>query len=315
MIPNIYSHRHCEERWSSRRRSSAVSRPSDEAISALWRGLLRFARNDRKNSIRAIRPFASFVLTLIAILALLLSPIATVRAQGRATVTASAVIQPARVAQLGFLNTAILKEINVKEGDVVTEGQILATLDTPELEFAVTAAEAALRSAQSFAELQRYGSNRIFRQGKIVYVPPPREMIEKADMRVTLAQAALEEAQAALAQSTLLAPFDGTVTSVPVLPGQMTQLDQTVIVLATLDQMQIETTDLSERDIAKIKLGQKATVFIDALGAEFPATVTAIAPRADTVGGDVVFKVTLTFDERPVGLLWGMTAEVTITTE
>ena len=265
--------------------------------------------------IRGIRQFAIFAPTLFTILALLLSPIVTVRAQGGATVTASAVIQPARVAHLGFLTTAMLKEINVKEGDIVTAGQTLATLDTPELEFAVTAAQAALRSAQSYAELQRYGGSRIYRGGQIIYQAPPHEMIAKADMRVTLAQAFLEAAQAALAQNALLAPFDGTVTSVPVLPGQLVQLDQTVLTIATLDQLQIETTDLSERDIAKIKVGQKATVFIDALDAEFPATVTAIAPRASTVGGDVVFKVTLVFGEQPVGLLWGMTAEVEILTE
>jgi len=33
---------------------------------------------------------------------------------------------------------------------------------------------------------------------------------------------------------------------------------------------------------------------------------------AGTVGGDVIFKVTIALDERPKGLLWGMTAEVTI---
>jgi hypothetical protein len=30
------------------------------------------------------------------------------------------------------------------------------------------------------------------------------------------------------------------------------------------------------------------------------------------VGGDIVFKVTIALDEQPKGLLWGMTAEVTI---
>lgn len=253
---------------------------------------------------------------LIGILALLVSPTAmTVRAQDGAMVTASATIQPAHVVHLGFLNTAMLKEISVKEGDVVEVGQILATLDTPEFKYAISAAEAALNSAKSYAELQRYGGSRVFRGGQFVYQAPPHEMIAKADMRVRLAQASLEAAQAALAQSTLLAPLGGTVTSAPVLPGQLVQLDQTVLTIATLDQLQIETTDLAERDIAKIQIGQKATVFIDALDAEFSATVIAIAPRAEKVGGDVVFKVTLVFDEQPVGLLWGMTAEVTITTE
>lgn len=269
-------------------------------------------RKSKKNF--SVAPWLNRVPFAVLLLALLLSPIVPARAQGGATVTASATIQPAHVVQLGFLNTAMLKEVNVKEGDVVTEGQVLAVLDTPELEYAVTAAEAALRSAQSYAQLQRYG-NRVFRGGEFVTQAPPHEIIAKADMRVTLAQASLEAAQIALAQSQLLAPRGGTVISVPVVPGQMVQLGDTVVALATLDQLQIETTDLAERDIAKIHVGQKATVFIDALDAEFSATVVAIEPRAEKVGGDVVFKVTLVFDEQPVGLLWGMTAEVTITTE
>ena len=263
----------------------------------------------------SVSPWLSRMFVVAIILSLLLSPIVPARAQGGATVIASGAIQPAHVVQLGFLNTALLKEVNVKEGDVVTEGQVLATLDTPELEYAVTAAEAALRSAQSYAQLQRYGGSRVFRGGEFVYQAPPHEMIAKADMRVTLAQASLEAAQIALAQSQLIAPLGGTIISAPVLPGQMAQLGDTVVAIATLDQLQIETTDLAERDIAKIKVGQKATVFIDALNAEFPATIIAIAPRADKVGGDVVFKVTLSFDKQPEGLLWGMTAEVTITTE
>ena len=51
---------------------------------------------------------------------------------------------------------------------------------------------------------------------------------------------------------------------------------------------------------------------IEALEETFNGEVMAISPIADTVGGDVVFKVTIAFDEQPKDLLWGMTAEVTI---
>ena len=51
---------------------------------------------------------------------------------------------------------------------------------------------------------------------------------------------------------------------------------------------------------------------IEALGESFLASVVSISPLADTLGGDVVYEVTLTFSEPPVGLLGGMTAEVAI---
>jgi hypothetical protein len=37
-----------------------------------------------------------------------------------------------------------------------------------------------------------------------------------------------------------------------------------------------------------------------------------IAPRANTLGGDVVFAVTVALDDQPPGLRWGMSVEVEI---
>ena len=82
--------------------------------------------------------------------------------------------------------------------------------------------------------------------------------------------------------------------------------------LATLDQLQLETTDLSERDITRVKVSAPVNIFIESLDENFTGEVVSISPKADTVGGDVVFKVTIAFDEQPNRLLWGMTAEVTI---
>ena len=268
-------------------------------------------------NIRGIRQFAIFALSLLTLLALLVSPAATtVRAQGGSSVTASAVIVPAQVSEMSFLTTALIRDVSVEAGDFVEAGKPLAALDTPELEYLVTAAEAAYHSAQSYAELQRYGSVKKYDdRGRVYFEAPPHEVIQKADARAEQAHVALEVAQASLALSTMAAPYNGTVVAVHAAPGELVQPGQPVLTLATLDKLQIETTDLSERDIAKIKIGQPATVSIEALDAKFPATVIAIAPRADTLGGDVIFKVTLAFDQQPSGLLWGMTAEVEIVIE
>jgi HlyD family secretion protein len=47
---------------------------------------------------------------------------------------------------------------------------------------------------------------------------------------------------------------------------------------------------------------------------EFPGKVTDISRVSSTVGGDVVFKVTIELDQQPQGLLWGMSADVNIET-
>jgi len=254
-----------------------------------------------------------FVLSfsLVAVLTVFAAPARPASAQSDG-VTASGVFVPAEISKLGFVTSGLVKEVLVKEGDSVKAGDVLAVLDAPDLQFAVTAAEAALRSAQVNAELQRYGRVKERRNGKIFWTQLPKEYIEIADIQVSQAQAALEVAQTSLAQTVLVAPFDGTIAEMRLTPGEFVQAGQAVIVLAALDQFQVETTDLSERHVMRVQIGNAAEVFIEALNQNIQGEVIAISPVADVVGGDVVFKVTIAPNEQIKGLLWGMTAEVTI---
>src|SRR5512141_548989 len=68
-------------------------------------------------------------------------------AQTAGTVSASAVVEPAQTSDLAFLIAAPVKEVNVKAGDQVKAGQVLVVLDTPDLVYAVTSAQAELDSA------------------------------------------------------------------------------------------------------------------------------------------------------------------------
>lgn len=265
----------------------------------------------------------SHVLQLITsalLLILLVDPVSIARASdanrlisAQNTVTASAVIVPTQVAELGFLISGIAKEVPVKEGDFVEAGQTLLVLDSPELQFAVMEAQAALRSAQSYADLQKYRRVENRRNGKIFYDVIPVEVRQLADAKVQQAQVTLELAQIDLGESSLIAPFDGTVTSLEVIPGEFVEANQAIVTLATLDNLQLETTDLSERDIPNVKVGAPVDISVSALNENFTGKAISILPRAGNVAGDVVFKVTIAFDKQPKNLLWGMTAEVSIT--
>jgi len=235
-------------------------------------------------------------------------------------VTASAVIVPAQVTELGFLISGIARDIPVKEGDTVKAGQTLMVLDTPDLQFAVNEARAGLRAAQAEKEL-RY--NEIIKKIVVVRRPTnifvekyllsvPHEVIEIAAANVQQAQASLDIAQANLAQGMLIAPHDGTIASIGVTPGEFVPSDQAVITLATLNALQVETTDLSERDIRNVHIGDSVDIFVEALNKNISGKVIGISPIASTVNGDVVFKVTIAPDTQSEGMLWGMTAEVKI---
>lgn len=125
------------------------------------------------------------------------------------------------------------------------------------------------------------------------------------------ARADLHAAQVRLAQTRLTAPIDGIVAQVNVIAGEYAAPGKVLIVLSNVEQLQVKTTDLSERDVTKVKVGEPAVIRIVALKQEFSGTVISISPLASVLGGDVVYEITLAFDEQPAGALAGMTADVT----
>ncbi len=242
------------------------------------------------------------------------TPIPATTAQAPGSISASAVVEPAQQSSMAFLLAAPVKQVYARAGDRVSAGQPLIMLDTPDLEYAVTAAEAELASAQANADLQRMGRKK-WNGNQWVYVSTPPEWKQQADARVTQAQAALDAAKADLAQGTLVAPFDGTVVSVDVVPGEMVTPQKPVLVIGDLSRLQVATTDLSEREIAGVQLGQAASVHLKAFSEDLAGKVVAIAPKAQIYNGDTVFKVTVQLDQQPDTMMWGMTGDVSIQTD
>jgi HlyD family secretion protein len=218
------------------------------------------------------------------------------------SVSASATIVPLKKAELAFANVGRVKAVDVKVGDQVTAGQVLVELDTTLLEAKVKEAEANVEVAQVQVNyLKRVGTDELH--------------LESAQAEADRAQALLDSANTTLAtQSTLVAPFDGTVAVVDISPAETVVPGRVIITLGDFSRLQVETKDLSERDVPRVQAGQTASVFIEALNQEFPGKVIEISRISSTVGGDVVFKVTIDLDEQPQGLLWGMSADVKIET-
>jgi len=217
-------------------------------------------------------------------------------------VSASAVVVPVQKMELAFPTLGMVKTVEVAEGDSVTANQTLVTLDSAILESRVKEAEANVIIAQTTVTYLK-------RSGATV------ERLDAANADVERAMAAVEIAKAQLAQATLLAPTDGMIATVDISPAEVVNPGQIVIVMGDLVNFQIETTDLSEKDITSVQVGQSATIFIDALDGEFTGKVSDISRISETVGGDVVYKVTIQFDSQPEGLRWGMSADVKIETK
>jgi multidrug efflux pump subunit AcrA (membrane-fusion protein) len=140
--------------------------------------------------------------------------------------------------------------------------------------------------------------------------PDPERLAADQQTLVT-AQAQLAAAQSALDDLVLRATISGTVTELSVHVGEWVIPGQAVMVLTDLAHLRVETTDLSERDVPQVSVGQPVSVLVKPLNQSLPGHVTEIAPLADTLGGDVVYKTTIELGTRPAALRAGMSVDVT----
>ena len=124
------------------------------------------------------------------------------------------------------------------------------------------------------------------------------------------AKLAVQTAQNALDATRLVAPFPGEVASLKVSIGDYALTGQVILVLSDVKHLHVETTDLSERDVPGVTVGQAVTVSIKALNHDVAGKVTVISPLANSLGGDVVYTVTIALDEIPSNLRDGMSVEV-----
>ncbi len=163
-------------------------------------------------------------------------------------------------------------------------------------------AEAQTSQAQAYLDLANAGSR--------------VEDISAADAQVKQAEAALAAAKNDLEDARLKAPFAGTVGAILIDEGDLVAPQLAAVQFGDLQRLRVETRDLSEMDVARVQVGQPATIIVDALsGMELPATVASVSPLAMTVRGDAAYKVTLDLESgTEAGLRWGMSAFTEIKT-
>ena len=140
----------------------------------------------------------------------------------------------------------------------------------------------------------------------------------QANLRVAeaerdLAESTLTEAQTALQQTEVRAPFAGTVADVLIEAGEQAIAGQTLLTIGDTGGWLIETTDLSELEVVRIAVGDRAALSFDALpGQTTDGTVESIQVRGTSAQGGVVFAVSIRPDVTSPDLRWGMSATVRI---
>jgi HlyD family secretion protein len=160
-----------------------------------------------------------------------------------------------------------------------------------------------------------------------------KAQVDSAHGRVSQARAQLVRVNDILNKTTYEAPFNGTVTNIPVHEGETVVMgiqNAPGSTLMTVADMSVITAEVQvdETDIVNVKLGQPAEVTIDALPNQtFKGTVSEIGDNAiirstgvstsqSTAGSQEAkdFKVVVTLTEPPSNLRPGLSATAKITT-
>jgi len=117
---------------------------------------------------------------------------------GEAFVEATGKVLPARWANLSFRNPGLVSEVLVEEGEQVEAGQVLARIESSELEAAVDQAEAALDIARAQLARLESGARPVDLGYAEVGADVARENVEAAELAVDVARANAVAAQSAV---------------------------------------------------------------------------------------------------------------------
>ncbi len=197
------------------------------------------------------------------------------------------------------LITAKISTISVRAGDEVKRGEVLAELDSRELQARVGQAHQAVLAAKanlSLAEQDSERIQRIFRADSGAVSKAKLDRVEAAlrtaRAQLLLAQRQEDEAKAALSYSSIAAPISGRVVERYADPGDTARQGEALLRMYDPDTLRLEAS-VRESVASKLTRSQDLTVKVDALDSAFEAVVEEIVPSADPGSRSFLVKVGL----------------------
>lgn len=211
-----------------------------------------------------------------------------------------------------------LAEVLVREGDRVTEGQVLARFETTELQAKLNERQSALEAARADArwtardrsDKETLANRNIVSQSA---ADQARATAENRASMVAVAEAQLEVARKNLADAEVKAPFDGVVGERIANQGESLPIDGKI--LALLDTSHVEiAAQMPAADVIRMKVGQTARVNLEGFGDRvFEGRITRISPT--TQAGSRSIPVYVEITDRHEALRGGLFGTGTVTVQ
>jgi RND family efflux transporter MFP subunit len=276
-----------------------------------WQGLLDPAREVEVTTVSLIYPSQTYTL-----------------------LNASGYAVAQRKAAVASKGTGRLEALLVEEGSRVKKGEILARIESADVQATADQARANVNTARAnlgqieaeikdaklkFERSQRLLQSKAIAQSEYDTAETKLQQLQSAraagQSQIIAAQAGLQAGQVALEYTLIRAPFDGVILTKNADVGEVVapfgssiNAKAAVVTMADLQSLIVEA-DVSETNLEKVKVGQPCEIQLDALpGQRFPGQVHMIVPTADRSKATVLTKVK--FLEKDPRVLPEMSAKV-----
>ncbi len=238
----------------------------------------------------------------------------------KATVASSGVLTGRDSASLRFKSGGKLAYLSVKPGDTITRGQVIAGLDTQDLNISLQQAQNTLRDKQTALEKVlddihqvQYGNN----WSGQTETETQKQARTSAEVSRDSAVDSVKAAQRSYQDAVLVSPIDGVVTTAPIIPGQYVSGSDVVAQVVDWTNGVYFDTDIDEADISKITGGQTAEVTLNAYPDQtFTGKVAEIKPQTKTTtSGATVVTVRINLGHPTVQLIANLNGQASIVTQ
>lgn len=248
------------------------------------------------------------------------------------SVTASGLLSPVKDVDVGAQVSGQLKSLKVEIGDTVTDGQLIAEIDSASIETQIEIAEAELanleaqmidKTAQVVLSAANLTRQRALVAGNsaaqsaldeaVAALATAEANVDALKAQIRKQQATLKDARISLGYTKIYAPMTGTIVNTSAKEGQTLNANQTAPTIVTIGDLKTMTVEaeVSEADVGKLKVGMNAYfTLLGQPGKRYPGTLRQIQPTPSTENNVVLYYALFDVPNPEGILMMNMTAQV-----
>ena len=224
-------------------------------------------------------------------------------AQASAVLTASGYVVARRKAAVASKGTGRLVYLSVEEGDKVKKGQVIARLEDADVVAALARAKENLRFSQADLDDAKQSLERqrtLLGEGVVAQAEydAAEARYKRVVASIDAAKFAVEEAEVAVENTRIIAPFDGTVLKKNADVGEIVaplagaaSSRAAVVTMADMSSLEVDA-DVSEANITRVSPDQGCEIRLDAYPEKsYLGYVSKIVPTADRAKATVLVKI------------------------